>query len=242
MNWKRFLPVLLVLGLSTPVFSQAAKDSLYKNTIKLNGAAIMFNKASLLYERDLRKNWSVILGAGYRWGGNIPGVFGLGDVVVTSNTRGFRGYSISPELRYYFNYCDCGGPHTGFYAGLYGRYTKFYGNVQFNIWNGTDYVDVGGAGNLREFGGGLQLGYQFVFKKRFVVDLMFAGPRRSHMRMDLSLESEFIEDVIPVIEEEINKRLAWFGKDPISIDIHPEVNFNFGFTNFRYAVAIGYRF
>lgn len=242
MHWKRFVNVILVLLIFAPALPQASRDSIYKNTIKLNGAAVILHNASLLYERDIKKNWSVMLGAGYRWGGDIPKVIGLGDVVVSSSTKGFRGYSMTPELRYYFNYCDCGGPHTGFYAGVYARHTRLYGDLSFNIWNGSEYVDVGGAGNLREFGGGLQLGYQFVFKKRFVVDLMFAGPRRSHISLDLELTSDFIEETIPVIEEEINKRLAWFGKDPISLEVSPKVNHAFGFTNFRYAVSIGYRF
>lgn len=242
MTWKRFLPLSLALLLSIPGYSQTLRDSIYKNTIKLNSAAIILNNASLLYERDLKKNWSLMLGAGYRWGGDIPKAFGMGSLVVTSESSGLRGYSLTPEVRYYFNFCDCGAPKTGFYAGLYGRFSRFYGDLTFNVWNGSDYIDVGAAGNLREFGGGIQLGYQFVFKKRFVVDLMFAGPRRSHLRMDLNLDSEFLEESIPLIEEEINKRLAWLGKDPISLDVHPEVHHTFGFTNFRYAVGIGYRF
>jgi hypothetical protein len=239
---KRFLPLILALFLSIPTYSQTLKDSTYKNTIKVNGAGVLLNNASLLYERDLKKNWSMMLGAGYRWGGDIPKAFGLGSVVVTSNSKGLRGYSITPEVRYYFNYCECGGPRTGFYAGIYGRFTRLYGDLAFNVWNGSEYIDVGAAGGLREFGGGIQLGYQFVFKKRFVIDLMFAGPRRSHLKVDLALESDFIEDAIPLIEEEINKRLAWFGKEPISLDMHPEVEHTFGFTNFRYALGIGYRF
>jgi hypothetical protein len=242
MQRKKILPVITALLIGIPVFSQTSTDSTFKNTLKLNGAAVLLNNISLLYERDVKKNWTVQLGAGYRWGGGIPKALGLDDVVVSSSTRGIRGYSVSPELRYYFNYCDCGGPKTGFYAGLYARHTRLWGDTRINVWNGSDYVDVGGLSNLREFGGGLQLGYQFVFKGRFVVDLMFAGPRRSHMRLDLELESDFIEEAIPVIEEEINKRLEWFGKDPITLDVHPEVSYSFGFTNFRYAVGIGYRF
>ena len=196
----------------------------------------------MLYERDLKKHWSLLMGAGDRWGGDIPKALGLGSVVVTSNTAGLRGFSLTPEVRYYFNYCACGGPRTGFYAGLYLRMTRLYGDLAINVWDGSEYIDVGAAGRLREYGGGIQLGYQFVFKKRFVVDLMFAGPRRSHIRMDMDLESEFIEEAIPLIEEEINKRLAWFGKDPITLDMDPEVKHSFGFTNFRYAVGIGFRF
>jgi len=204
--------------------------------------AIAFNNVSLLYERQLNTNWSLIAGAGYRWGGGIPKVFGLGDVIITSSTGGLQGYSFTPEVRYYFNYCDCGGGQTGFYAGLYGRYTKFRGDLKFNVWTGSEFLDVGGIGNLRELGVGIQLGYQFVFAKRFSVDIMFAGPRKSFNKLTLSLDSQYVEEISDVLEEEINKRLEWLGKDPISINAQPETEVNFRFTNFRYGLAVGYRF
>lgn len=239
---KSFIVLSLTIILSAPVQSQPGSDTLYKNTVKINSVAIALNNISLLYERELNPHWSVTLGAGYRWGGSLPKAFGLGDVIVSSSTKGLRGYSFTPEVRYYFNFCGCGSGQTGFYAGAYGRYTRFYGDLTFNVWNGSDYVDVGGAGNFRELGLGLQLGYQFVFAKRFTVDLMFAGPRRSFNKLELSLDSRYLEEVIPLIEEEINQRLEWLGMDPISIDAQPEVEAKFGFTNFRYGVGIGYRF
>jgi hypothetical protein len=239
---KTSLSLILALIISVPIFSQVKNDSIYKNTIKLNTVAIALNNVSLLYERSFGPHWSASLGAGYRWGGSIPKVFGLGDVIVTSSTGGLRGYSFTPELRYYFNYCGCGGEQTGFYAGLYGRYTKFYGDLKFNIWTGSDYVDVGGIGDLREMGVGIQLGYQFVFAKRFSVDLMFAGPRTSSNKLSVRLDSQYAEEIADILEEEINKRLEWLGKDPISINAQAETEVNFSFTNFRYGVAIGYRF
>ena len=111
---KRFLPLFLALFLIIPTHAQNQSDSTYKNTIKLNSAAVMLNNISLLYERDLKKNWSVLLGAGYRWGGDIPKAFGLGSVVVTSSSKGLRGYSITPEVRYYFNFCDVADPEPVF--------------------------------------------------------------------------------------------------------------------------------
>ena len=242
MYWKSFFPLIIVLSVSIPVHSQVKADTLYKNSIKINAVAIAVNNASLLYERKLNPHWSVLMGAGYRWGGDIPKVFGLGDVIINSSTKGLRGFSVTPEVRYYFNYCGCGGPQTGFYAGAYGRFTKFNGDLTFNFWNGSEYVDAGVFGNLREFGIGIQLGYQFVFKKRFVVDLMFAGPRTSQNKLKMKIESRHAEDLIPIIEEEINKRLEWLGRDPISIDLDPEMEVNFNFTNFRYGIGFGYRF
>ncbi|MEN8228814.1 MAG: DUF3575 domain-containing protein [Bacteroidota bacterium] len=239
---KKFLNIGIAALLAVPLQSQPIKDSTYLNALKLNSAALMFKNASLLYERGLNDHWSLLIGGGLKWGGKIPKAIGLGDFVITSNNRGLRGFSVTPEARYYFNFCECGGTRTGFYTGLYSRMTKFYGDLRFNYWNGSEYIDVGGSARMREMGIGLQLGYQFIFKERFVVDLMFAGPRTSRQQMRFKLDSDYAAELIPAIEEEINKRLEWWGMDPISIPVSADAEVNFGFNNFRYAIAIGYLF
>ena len=214
----------------------------YKNTVKVNSAALLLSNLSLLYERKLNTHWTVLTGAGYRWGGSVPKAFGLGEVIVSSKTNGITGFSITPEVRYYFNFCECGGPPSGFYAGLYGRYTKYWGSLNFHFWNGSEYKEALVASNLRELGAGLQLGYQFVFKQRWTVDIMFAGPRLSTYKLSGNLDSEDMEALISIIEEEINKKLDWLGMDPISIDPSTEFETNFGFRNFRYAIGFGILF
>jgi len=161
---------------------------------------------------------------------------------VSSNTRGLRGYHITPELRYYFNFCECGGSPSGLYTGLYTRYTRYYGDLNFHFWTGTEFIDAAVATNLSEMGAGIQIGYQFIFKERFLVDFMFAGPRFSSNRVRFSFRSEYAEELGPIIEEEINKRLEWLGMDPISIPALGEIETRFGFRNFRYAVAFGFMF
>jgi hypothetical protein len=89
---------------------------------------------------------------------------------------------------------------------------------------------------------GLQLGYQFIFKQRFLVDLAFAGPRLSTYKLKLSIDPNDLEALVPIIEEEINEKLDWLGVDPISIDPSTEFETNFGFRNFRYAIGIGILF
>jgi hypothetical protein len=210
--------------------------------VKLNTLGMVFKNISLLYERSLSEHWTIQAGAGYRWRGSPPKALALGDVIVSSKTQGIRGYSFTPELRYYFNLCDCQGTPSGFYAGLYGRFTRYFGDLTFNVWTGEEYLDVATAGNFREFGLGLQLGYQIVIKKRFLVDLMFAGPRISTNQVKFSVESDYAEDVIPIIEEELNEKLEWLGMDPISIDPAPEVETRFRFNHFRYAVGFGILF
>ncbi len=241
---KSRVSACILVMLLFPVLGRA-QDTIvtdYKNTVKVNSAALLLSNFSLLYERKLNTHWTVLTGAGYRWGGSVPKVFGLGDVIVSSETNGITGFSFTPEVRYYFNFCECGGSPSGFYTGLYGRYTKYYGNLTFNLWNGSEYYEAIVSSNLREIGAGIQLGYQFVFKQRWTVDIMFAGPRLSTYKLKGDIDSEDLEDVVSKIEEEINKRREWLGMDPITIEPSTELEANFGFKNFRYAIGIGFLF
>lgn len=240
---KNILISLLVL-LLLPLSGLAQADSLstLKNSLKINTLGMVLNNVSLLYERSLNEHWSIQAGAAYRWGGKIPKAFALGEIVVNTESNGIRGYSLTPELRYYFNLCDCEGASKGLYAGLYGRYSRFFGDLYIHAWTGSEYIDVLTAGNLSEYGIGLQLGYQFTIKKRFVVDLMFAGPRMSTNKIKVSVDSDYVDEVIPIIEEEINEKREWLGLDPISIEPSSQAETRFSFQYFRYAIGFGYRF
>lgn len=233
---------LILLFVLMQARAQSDSISAYKNNVKLNTLGVVFNNVSLLYERTLDEHWTLLAGTGFRWGGGLPKALALGNVIFNSETGGIRGYSFTPELRYYFNTCECGGAPSGLYAGLYGRYTRLYGDLSVHVWTGQEYADVATAGNFRELGLGLQLGYQFQLGERFTVDLMVAGPRLATNRIRFSLESDYAEEVIPIIEEEINEKLEWLGMDPIHIDPSTEVDTRFGFKYFRYGIAFGFRF
>jgi len=233
--------IFFICMASGPLYGQSVKDTAFSNTVKINLAAGYFRNISLFYERWFNDRWSAQLGAGFKVAGKIPKIAGLGDFLVTSNTRGIRGWSVAPEVRYHFGLCDC-GRHTGLYAGAYSKVTWLFGDLTFNYWNGTEYIDVGGAGDLRELGFGLQLGYQFTLWNRMVVDLFFMGPRASFNRLHMQVDSDFAQEVIPLIEEELNRRLEALGKDPVEIPVSPEFTIDFRFNNFRYGIGIGYIF
>ncbi len=240
---KNFLfTISISVMYAVSAYSQTANDSTYLNTIKMNTAALVFNNISIQYERQFDERWSIQMGAGYKWGGGIPKVLGLGDFIISSKTTGLRGFSFTPEVRYYFKPCECPGERSGLYGGVYTRYTSLYGDLRLHYWDGEKYMDVGGTGAMQEMGIGLQLGYQLVIKKRFVIDLMFMGPRRSFQKLNFEVDSDFAADIIPLIEAEINKRLEYLGMDPISIPVSGSVEAKFGFTNFRYSIGIGYMF
>ena len=231
----------IILFTAGAAYSQDQADSTYKNALKVNIAAAALKKVTLNYQRQINSRWSAQLSAGYKLGGGIPKFIGLGDFVISSETRGIRGFSVSPEVRFHFKNCDC-GDWTGLYAGAYMNATKLYGEVEFNYWTGTEYVDLGAAGSLQEYGIGLELGYQFVFKDRFVVDLLFMGPRTSFQRLKVGFDSNFAEEIIPKLEEEINERLEWWGMDPITIEPDANAVVDFNFNNFRYAISFGFLF
>lgn len=92
---KRFSSSLFLVLLTPMLVCAQVKDlSANKNSVKINLAGLILHNASLLYERSLNEHWSLQLGAGFRWGGDIPKAFGLGSLILTSNSQGVRGYSI----------------------------------------------------------------------------------------------------------------------------------------------------
>jgi hypothetical protein len=217
-------------------------DLTFHNAVKINFAALLFNNISLQYERQINDHWSIQMGAGFKWGGDIPKVVGLGDFLISSNTTGLRGYAFAPEARYYFNMCDGAHPMTGLYGGIYSKMTRLYDDLGFHFWSGEELIDVTGYGNMHELGIGLQLGYQFTIKRHLLIDLMFMGPRTSQIWLNLELDSDYAGEIIPLIEQEINKKLEYFGMDPISIPSSASTQVKFGFNNFRYVVSVGYLF
>ena len=64
------------------------------------------------------------------------------------------------------------------------------------------------------------------------------GPGFS-LKESFSIESDYLDELVPAIEEEINRRLDLLGIDPISIDPSSEMKANFGYRNFRYCIGIG---
>jgi hypothetical protein len=246
-NISRNITVLFLtflLPVINPLVARETKDTIKHHTVKANILApTFFRNLSLYYEYGLNEHWSLQLGAAYKFGGSIPAFIGLGGFVVSSESSGIRGYSVAPEARYYFSNCNCGN-QKGLYLGFYGKVLKLYGDITFSYWSDSQsrYIDIGGSGDMREFGFGFQLGYQFTIRERFMVDLMFMGPRTSFHHLKLEMDSQFASEVIPRIEDEINERLAWWGIDPVSIPKEGSTTVDFRFNNFRYAIAIGYRF
>ncbi|MBU2650899.1 MAG: DUF3575 domain-containing protein [Bacteroidetes bacterium] len=252
---KAILLLVVIIG-SIPSFSQDAgqintkanKSKITvtrKNVVKLNTLAIAFRNVSLIYERSIRPRLSTTLGLSYKFSGREPKVLKAENYKINIDMGGITGFSITPTLRYYIKTCD---PSIldGFYVEPYLRYTHFQSRSKI------EYLPTGGSAEyiesnttLDEAGIGFQIGYQLVICKRFHIDFIFLGPRYSryffNYQFDGNVTGEFLDDLSDYINEVIDR----FGYD-YSVKINPQgskkANADFGFTNVRFGLSIGYSF
>ncbi len=149
---KKIIFVFSALFFSYAAFSQNWDADYEKmNNFKMNLFSPIFRTASGFYERKISDNSSVQLGIAYTgWASDNF------DIRI-------RGLMITPEYRLYFGQY---GAMEGFYIAPYLRYS----NLKVKNFEETS------SGVLRSYGGGLNVGYQFVFKNIVTLDL-FAGPK-----------------------------------------------------------------
>jgi hypothetical protein len=106
-----------------------------------------------------------------------------------------------------------------------------------------DFLTLNTTVNFLNVGG--ELGYQFVIKKRFVIDCVMIGPALSGYYFNLQLDgntsgnqSEKLQEIIAALKQ----------KFPLLNDLTKNAGIssggisNFWSLGFRYAIHIGYRF
>jgi hypothetical protein len=223
-------------------------DYEYKNVGKIGVTAAVFNNISLNYERSFKPKWTVNLNAGFMFNGGTPSFFEIDSTSISLSTDGIRGYSITPDLRYYLKSCENQSPN-GFYAAFYLKYTNYKTGASFNYYPNypeTDELDYFGAdASLSEFGVGLMLGYQLLIKERFVVDFIIIGPRKSWVNMNYSFDDNVSEAFLTTLENKLQDVVNRFGIDhEVNIEKSgfKDIKYSFNFTGVRFGIALGYAF
>lgn len=155
---------LLLACLVMTSFAIQAQD----NVVKLGLGSAFQRDINVKYERAFGNHHSVQLSFLYDTklafasvGVNVDGLDGL---VIDKG-----GFAVTPEYRYYFK--DEEGPR-GFYLGVYGRYRTR------NLTKEGDFgldVDFDAKINVRNFGGGIGCGVQWLINDAFVIDWYIAG-------------------------------------------------------------------
>ena len=217
----------------------------YPNIIKINTLALVFRNISLVYERGIIPRVSAGIGVGYKYAGTQPKILEGDNSIIDMRLGKIQGFSITPSAKYYLRSCD---PRKleGFYAGLYLRYTDYKtdANFLYTPENGTaeDYdADIA----LKEYGVGIQLGYQMLLWKRFSIDFLFFGPRFSSYDFGYEFNQEPSQEFLDDFSEYLNEIVDRFGFD-YDVDIKQEGNASasssFSFAGMRFGISLGFAF
>lgn len=271
MKRNLFLLVILI-AVATPMNSlhaQEKNDTIFKNdtiqkkkkvkpallnpfhwnTIKFNPTPMLIQMVeiqniTLSYERLVKKNQSVSFQAGYLV---FPKL--LKDTIgnLISVKRGDKwGLNLSCDYRYYPFARNRRPAPDGLYIGGYLSYYGFQFKNTFDILNTT--VDQNGTikGRLDVVNLGFELGYQFIFWKRFSLDLLLFGPSLSAYNGKLTIEGELDPEQIENLDQEmVDKLLSRF---PLLGALFSDKGLeftgsrtSFG-TGFRYSIQLGFHF
>jgi hypothetical protein len=255
--WRRIDQIiftLLAIFFLSPTFSSAQEEATakktkrtdYKNSIKYNVTSqIVYRNAFLLgYERVLKNNQSLNISGGLV---EFPLSISFPDSLRAKNKGTKSGYNITLDWRFYLANENKYAPPHGIYL------APFFSVHHFSNDRDLTYIDTSGTSqnvalssriNFITIGG--ELGYQFVIKRRFVVDAILFGPGITNYYFKAKLDG----NISPIDKGPLATKIidALKEKLPLLKDLTSgeEVNSSgvetFWSVGFRYSISIGYRF
>lgn len=220
----------------------------HRNVIKINPTPMLIwgniKNITLTYERLISNNMSLSLQAGYLLVPKLSDDTLLNLVAITE--RGRSGINLAFDFRYYPGSRNRRPAPDGLYLGAY---LSYYG---FNFKNHLDVLyttaDQNGAFNARVnvINLGIELGYQFIFWKRFSLDLLLFGPSFSYYQGYLEITGNLDKSQIEHIDEEFVDKLLnrfpllgyMFSGEKLTFT---GTKTSFG-TGLRYCIQLGFHF
>jgi len=244
---RTFLLLALVLALGAYA-QEAHHDTTYKNTIRLNITPMLLNDVGTFvvgYERIIKPNQSFSVNVGRL---RLPSLLGSEDSTgfLAKDINRNEGFSFAADYRFYATKRNKYAIPDGLYWGPFVTY-YYYDN------NTTVYLDNNayqGNAELQSYMGllmiGAQLGYQFVIKDRWTIDLILAGPAVGFYSIDMRLKADVaLDDDLEVIEDVLDEIFAMFPGLNVLVD-EQQLKASGGNTTwgggFRYVIQVGYRF
>jgi hypothetical protein len=249
-----FLKILLTVSIcfifsmrvhaqSRPDSATVSKEKKLNNIIKINLSSwiLYTNGLQMMYERVLSPKRSITV-----FGGIItfpvPSAIANSSISFNSNKKK-SGFAMGAEYRFYLAKENKFAAPRGVYLAPFISYYHFN-----NIRSGHDSTN---SANLMLnttvdfFNVGGELGYQFVVKKRLVIDCILFGPALSSYHFDLKLDGNLSGNQNEKLQAILE---AMKNKYPLLKDLTngSGVSSN-GISNtwsagFRYCIMIGYRF
>ena len=214
-----------------------------KNTIKINLTSWVIYKGGfqLNYERIMSKHTSITV-----WGGPVqfpmPSI--IANTPIELNTdKQKSGFTFGADFRFYLakeNKYDA--PH-GVYLAPFFSYYHFNNIRSGRDTSNLDPLTLSTTMDFLNIGG--ELGYQFVIKKRFVVDCVLVGPAISSYNFSLQLKGSSPSDYnehIQAILDALKQKYPILNDLSNGLKVSTSGVSNFWSLGWRYAIHIGYRF
>jgi hypothetical protein len=240
------LLVVLIISMNANAQQDSAKivrEKEYKNVIKLNISSwiLYSNGVQINYERILSKNRSITI-----FGGPIQ--FPMPSIIANSplnfdKNKTKSGFALGSEYRFYLAKENKDAAPHGVYLAPFISYYHFNNQRFGHDTTNQDNLSLSTTMDFLNIGG--ELGYQFVIKKRFVIDCVMFGPAITSyyfsLKLNGSTSGDYNEQIQAILE-------AMKQKFPLLKDLTNGQTLstsgisNFWSIGFRYAIHIGYRF
>jgi len=164
-----------------------------------------------------------------------------------TKTMSSSGYTIAVDYRFYLKIENKDpAPHGVYIAPYYSLYSFDHKNAFQSISNPSAETRIDTRFNINNIG--LELGYQFIIKNRFTVDMVLLGPSYSSYKLDMTFETGFAPPDGELDETLAALRDILFSKYPWMKTLVDEGKINYkGKTThwglgFRYVIQVGFRF
>jgi len=218
----------------------------HRNVIKFNLTPMLLwdvKNITLSYERLIKKNQSIAIQLGYLV---LPKI--LDDTLLllfNSSAYSRQGINIAFDYKYYVSALNRRPAPYGLYLGGYLSYYGFKFTNKLYPLNSSDQIGSF-KGKLNMLNLGVEIGYQFIFWKRFSVDLLMFGPSLSMYYRELEVTGGLNIDQIENIDKELAEKLVnrfpvlkyFFGGETATFS-GSKVRLG---TGFRYSIHLGFHF
>ena len=233
--------ILFTLLLIQISFGQEENSDTTKraNEVGLEFIGLIDGQTLLTYERSFGRHFSGLIGLGPKTEDGLVNISGLDGPTIQTDDLFYSGYKVVLEGRYYLKE-HINGRATGFYLGLYTKYSNFSSDLKGTYINDAEEeYNVNFDAEIDVTSIGLMVGYKLPISKRFAIDFLIAGPGSGFYNFSIQnksddLPDEFYEDLTAALE---NTSLL----DLINSDFEfnrDKRNSKFSTLSFRYAISL----
>jgi hypothetical protein len=250
---KIFTSLLVSMVISVTLLAQDSlkikKFTSRKNVIRYNLTPNIMGFSSVIfgYERVVKPYQTFSVNAGYLSIGKSGNKDN--DEFQLTQTKSSSGFSVAADYRFYFKNENKYTAPRGVYFGPYFAY------YNFNLSSGIQSLDSSSPqaetivdSKINIFNLGIELGYQFVIKDRFTIDMILVGPSYAAYRINMDIAGgarppdEEIDETLEGLKDILFEKHPWLKTLIDEGEVEVKGNKTHWGLGFRYVLQVGFRF